>query len=127
MFKFFNPNPCRKRRGDCSVRAVSLALGVSWEDAYWMMAIQGAIMCDMPSGNDVWGEVLIKHGYVKRPVGGIVTAGEFADDHPSGRYVLGMEGHVAAVIDGVLYDIWDSGDEIVTDIWEDAGGERYAV
>ena len=36
----------------------------------------------------------------------------FCEEHPKGVYVLGFGGHVATVVDGVLYDSWDSTQEI---------------
>lgn len=39
MYRHFNNNPLgRNKVGDCSVRAVSKALGVSWDDAHDMLA-----------------------------------------------------------------------------------------
>ena len=38
MWKEFNNNPCGMRVGDCAIRAVSVALGIDWEDAYEMIA-----------------------------------------------------------------------------------------
>ena len=31
---FFNPNPCGRAVGDCSVRAVAKALDLTWNDAF---------------------------------------------------------------------------------------------
>ena len=33
-YVFYNPNPKNRRVGDCSVRAISKALGSDWQDAY---------------------------------------------------------------------------------------------
>ena len=33
-YKYFMNNPVGARVGDCAVRAISKALGISWEDAY---------------------------------------------------------------------------------------------
>jgi hypothetical protein len=42
-----------------------------------------------------------------------VSVSQFAEEHPTGRYVLACQNHVVSVIDGDYYDSWDSGDEIV--------------
>lgn len=121
MWKYFNPNPAGRNVGDCSVRAVSAALGVSWEDAYSMIAANGFQMGDMPSSDSVWGSVLRQHGFYRYAIPNkcpdCYTAKDFAEDHPKGVYVLGFGGHVATVIDGVLYDSWDSSNEIPIYFW----------
>ena len=38
-------------------------------------------------------------------------------DYPVGTYVLGFGNHVATVIDGVLYDAWNSSKEIPQYFW----------
>lgn len=121
MWKYFNPNPAGRKVGDCSVRAVAAALGVSWEDAYSMIAANGFQMGDMPSSDSVWGSVLRQKGFYRYAIPNkcpdCYTAEDFAADHPKGVYVLGFGGHVATVIDGVLYDSWDSSKEIPIYFW----------
>lgn len=121
MWKYFNPNPAGRKVGDCSVRAVAAALGVSWEDAYSMITANGFQMGDMPSSDSVWGSVLRQHGFYRYAIPNkcpdCYTAEDFAADHPKGVYVLGFGGHVATVIDGVLYDSWDSSNEIPIYFW----------
>jgi hypothetical protein len=39
------------------------------------------------------------------------------EDHPHGTYVLGFGGHVATVVDGTLYDSWNSLQEIPQFYW----------
>lgn len=112
MWIEFNENPCGYRVGDCSVRAVSVALGVDWRTAYALMVTAGYKMCDVPSSDRVWTQVLKDHGFRKTSVEDI-TAEEFCEDHPHGTYVLGFGGHVATVKDGRLFDSWNSSKEIV--------------
>lgn len=47
----FNNNPTGRSVGDCTVRAISKALGVSWEQAYAMIAANGFAMGDMPTSS----------------------------------------------------------------------------
>lgn len=37
-WEYFNPNPVAAREEDCAVRAVSAALGISWDKAFDMIA-----------------------------------------------------------------------------------------
>ena len=121
MWKKFNNNPVQRNVGDCAVRAVSVALDVPWEDAYAMMAANGYQMADMPSSNAVWGSVLRQHGFYREVIPNdcpdCFTAEDFANEHPDGIYVLGFGNHVATVVDGTIYDSWDSRNEIPIYYW----------
>ena len=116
-YVFFNNNPKNARVGDCSVRAVSKAIGQSWQDAYIGLCAEGLAYKDMPSANYVWGMYLKKYGFEEHMISSIcpncVTVSQFAKDHSNGRYVLACQNHVVTVIDGDYFDTWDSGNEIV--------------
>ena len=120
-WKFFQNNPSGRNVGDCAVRAVSVALGVDWETAFAMISANAFQMGDMPSSDAVWGSVLRQHGFKRYAVPNTCpdcyTAEQFAEDHPEGVYALGFGGHVAAVRDGVIYDSWDSSNEIPVYYW----------
>lgn len=121
MFVQYNPNPAGRRVGDCAVRAIAKALDISWEDAYAKIATNGYRMADMPSSDSVWGAVLRMNGFYRRAIPNTCpdcyTAEDFANDHPEGTYVLGFGGHVTAVVDGDIYDSWDSSKEIPQYYW----------
>lgn len=121
MWIEFNENPTGRRVGDCAVRAVSVALGVDWETAYAMIAVNGFAMGDMPSSNSVWGAVLRQNGFSRTAIPDTCpdcyTAAEFASEHPKGIYVLGFGNHVATVKNGDIYDAWDSSNEIPQYYW----------
>lgn len=121
MFVEYNPNPVGRRVGDCAVRAVSAALGMDWEDAYLTLAVNGFLMGDMPSADSVWSATLRQNGFKKHdsPADCLdcYTLSEFAEDHPVGVYVAKTDSHVAAIIDGSIYDSFDSGDEVLQYYW----------
>ena len=117
----YNPSPTGRNVGDCAVRAVAKALDTDWESAYSMIAANGFQMGDMPSSNSVWGSVLRQHGFSRSAIPNTCpdcyTAEEFCVDHPHGTYVLGFGNHVATVVDGILYDSWDSSKEVPQYYW----------
>lgn len=121
MYVYFNPNPVGRMVGDCSIRAIAKALDLSWEDAYAKVAANGFRMGDMPSSNSVWGSVLRQNGFYRKSLPDLCpdcyTAEDFCKDNPTGVYVLGFGGHVATIVDGVLYDSWDSSKEIPQYFW----------
>lgn len=121
MWMKFNSNPTGRAVGDCAVRALSVALGVDWETAYALMAINGFAMGDMPTSNSVWGAVLRQHGFYRFNLSDTCpdcyTFADFARDNPQGVFVVGTGTHVATIIDGNLYDAWDSSNEPVAFVW----------
>ena len=121
MWKEYNPNPTGRKVEDCSVRAVAKALDIDWEKAYALTTSAGFAMGDMPHSNGVWGAVLRQHGFYRKAIPDecpeCYTAADFIRDNPKGTFVLGFGRHVATVIDGVLYDSWDSRGEIPQYVW----------
>ena len=117
----YNPNPTGRSVGDCAVRAVSRALNTDWETAYLLIAKAGYDMGDMPSSDSVWGAVLRQNGFYRKAIPNYCpdcyTADDFANDNPHGIFVLGFGGHVATVVDGDLYDSWDSSSKIPVYVW----------
>ena len=120
-FILYNPNPVGRTVGDCAVRAISKALKIDWETAYIAIIMNGFSMGDMPSSDSVWGATLRQNGFYRKAIPNTCpdcyTAEDFAKDHPHGTYVLGFGGHVATVVDGDLYDSWDSSQEIPQFYW----------
>ena len=123
MWKFYNPNPLGKSTGDCSVRAISAALGMDWDSAYALIAANGFAMADMPSANAVWGNTLKDYGFrreiIQNSCPNCYTAEDFCQDNKTGVFVLGFGTHVATVRDGVIYDSWDSRQEIPQYFWRE--------
>ena len=125
MWIEFLNNPTGRRVGDCAVRAVSVALGIDWETAYALIAANGYRMGDMPSSDSVWGAVLRQNGFYRKTIPDTCpdcyTAADFCRDNPQGVFVLGFGGHVATVIDGNLFDSWDSSNEVPVYVWYKKG------
>lgn len=121
-FAQYNPNPESNLVGDCVIRAVACATKTDWDSAYIALALQGFVMKDMPSSNHVWGSFLRGIGFVRNSVSNdcpeCYTVRDFANEHPTGTYVLGTGSHVVTVIDGCWFDAWDSGDEAPVYFWE---------
>lgn len=114
----FNPNPSKKKTGDCVVRAFAIATNSDWDTAYLKLVLRGYVMHDMPSSNAVWDTQLIHEGFSREVIPNTCpncyTVKDFCIDHPYGTFVLGTGTHAIAVVDGDYYDAWDSGDEIPT-------------
>ena len=121
MWKEYNPNPNAIRTGDCAVRALAKALDIDWESAYVRLCMNGYAMGTMPDTKEVLSATLRKNGFYRKAIpnecGDCYTAEDFCSDNPEGVYVLGFDTHVATVVDGDLYDVWDSSNEVPVLVW----------
>lgn len=113
---YVNPNPLGKKVGDCTIRAISLALDRTWDSVYVELCLYGFIFKDMPSTNSVWDSLLRDHGFKRYMIPDscpeCYTVKDFCRDHPEGLYVLGIGNHVVTVKNGSYLDTWDSGEEV---------------
>lgn len=116
MFIKYNPNPKKKRTGDCAVRAIAKALDTDWETAYTLLCFAGYTAADLPNAVPVYGALLRQNGFKREAIPNTCpdcyTINDFCRDHPNGRFVVVTGNHVVTVIDGNFYDTWDSGEEI---------------
>jgi hypothetical protein len=121
MFIEYNPNPVGRRVGDCAVRAIAKALNTDWKTAYILLCMNGFELADMPSADYIWGSVLRQNNFERVSIPNLCpdcyTANDFCLDNKRGVYVLGFGGHTATVVDGNLYDAWDSSKEIPQFVW----------
>lgn len=113
MYIQYNPNPVRKDGvGDCAVRAVAKAADLTWEQAYTELSTSGFLMGDVMNSDQVLAAVLRKHGFVRGSVSescpDCYTVEDFARENPDGTYVIKSDNHVAVIIDGNIFDAWDS-------------------
>lgn len=122
-YAYYNPNPAGRRSvGDCTVRALSKALGQTWEEIYTGLSLEGFVQGDLPNADAVWGNYLHRNGFRRHLIPddglGAYTVEDFATDNPQGVFILSMPGrHVVAVVDGKYCDSWDSGGECPSYYW----------
>lgn len=123
MWIKYNANPVANRVEDCAIRAVAVALDVSWEYAFDLIAKNAKEMGNVMHSNAVFGSVLRQHGFkrfiVPNSCPDCYTLIDFCMDNPEGVYVVGLDSHVVAVIDGNYIDTWDSGNEIPIYYWKE--------
>ena len=122
MYISHNINPYRKYTGDCVIRAIGIATNKSWDDVYLDIALEGFVMKEMPSDNDVWASYLKKEAFKRYIIPDscpdCYTISDFANDNPVGKFILATGSHVVPLIDGNYIDTWDSGQETVVYYFE---------
>lgn len=119
-FVYYQPNELdlKDKYGDCTVRALSKALGVTWAEAFEAMIP----ICRREQTTNIFNVPAKKRADLLNELGFTYTGisnkrgtkrpcvDSFAKAHPKGTYIVTVAHHVVAVVDGKYYDTWDSGD-----------------
>lgn len=121
MYVEWNPNPTGRRTEDCAIRAVAKALDVDWEKAYAKLCANGFSMGNLPNANEVIGSVLRENGFYRKNIPNTCpdcyTIGEFMEDNREGVFTLGTGSHIVTMVNGNMYDTWDSSDLVPIYVW----------
>lgn len=120
MYCYYNANPLKRRVNDCTVRAISLAEGVTWDEAYIQLSEFARAQAIMPDEIEYIDEFLERHftklcGCKDRYH---ISVGEVCAQHPKGVYLITMNGHITCCINGCIYDTFDPSDRMVWGIYE---------
>lgn len=122
LFVPTQPNPTEKgtksTKGDCVIRALSIAGGISWLEAFDLLVTYARKTYDVPSGQTCYEKVYEKFGFVKHSVRVVkgekrMTVEDFCKKHPGGRYILKVANHNTAVVDGICRDTWNPANKCV--------------
>ena len=115
---FYNPNPKgRKYTGDCSVRALCGATGMTWDEAYIELMNFGLKEKDMPNMCSCYTKYLEKSGKFRKIVIKItrgeprLTVKKFCELNPRGTFIVTPANHFQCIKDGKYYDLapgWES-------------------
>lgn len=127
MYKYYNANPRGLSTDDCVKRAISVTTGMEYKNVQLELNRYKKV-----TGAESFNSDYNPHRYVedvlkakKIPVKGL-TAEEFCRKYPKGRYILDMESHWSACVDGIIYDTWDCSKNVVNFAYE-IKGEGYRL
>ena len=124
-FRIENPNPAwaTKRgfkwdRADCAIRALANAISCDWVVAFDYLCAKARRDFNVPNDGPGFRRWLIEGGAVWTHCPAVkgksrMTAREFAQTHPHGRYVITVASHETACVNGVILDAWNCGDKAV--------------
>lgn len=117
-----NPNPCGKEAPDCVIRAIAIALNMSWFQVFDELCSVARSDCNMPSADTVWGHYLYLKGFepfiLPQNCPRCITVQAFTEIFPNGTYIIGTGNHAICVINGNYYDSWNSGEEVPSFFWK---------
>ena len=127
-YVYFQPNKkdLKDKYGDCTIRALSKALNISWIEAF----DKQIPLCREAQAPNVFAvPIKIRNEFMKKlgfTYSGVSnkrgshrpTVDTFTKSHPKGTYILSLAHHVVASVDGKYYDTWDCGDCCLYGYWE---------
>lgn len=115
MYRYTNVNPYNRHIDDCVIRAISILTDRTWKEVFdelSELASQEGYMFD----NVVFVEDYLDDKY-PRECHYSKTVGEFAEEYPIGRYLLSMDNHVTAIINGCVLDTFDPRNFVMRCAW----------
>lgn len=116
MFVYYNNNPLKENIGDCVIRAISLALDIDYYDILELLYNNSNYFnCDMLV-RDCYAKLLDDFGCQRFKASG-QTVEQVANDFPNSRVIIRINEHLTCAIYGVIYDTWDTSNEIVDTFW----------
>lgn len=115
MFEYLNVNKFDRNVNDCTVRAISLATGDTWDNTYKKLSNaareRGMMMDNVTFIEDYLDERFQKVCNYYRKID------DFLHKNPNGTFIISMPGHLTTVIDGVNYDTFDTRDRRMWCAW----------
>ena len=100
-----------KEDRDCTVKALAIALGTSYERAHRHLELH----CNRRRGRGIKSSLVLPKSLRNTPYkigpyssSNKVSLSTFCKNHPKGRFYVAVSGHAIAVVDGVVYDYKDA-------------------
>ena len=124
-YQYYQPNKkdLKDKYGDCVIRALTKVLNMEWMEVFEDMIPFCREYQALHNNQIVYTEYLKSKGFKyvgisnkkgsKRP-----TPKTFAKAHKIGTYFVTVANHVVAIVDGIYYDTWDSGEKSMYGYWE---------
>jgi hypothetical protein len=100
----------KKRRGDCVVRAITIALGKSYEEVFNDLCDLAKETGFFPNSEETFTLYLKKNGWIKNKpqrVGKYLKTLENFNSNDT-TAIVNVRNHLVCVSDGKIYDTWDS-------------------
>ena len=116
MYKFYNANSHNNFINDCFPRAYSTVMNITWAEAYKEIcknAMEEGYMMD----SAIFVRRFLDKKFDRLPYKEVYI-GEFAENHPIGKYLITTKGHITACIDGYVVDTWNCTDKKIEHVWK---------
>ena len=114
-FRYYNANPYGNNISDCVIRSLSVLTDRGWREVYDELT-------DLAGDNGLmFDRVEFVEDYLDdrypRECHYAKTVGEFANEHPYGRYAVTMPNHITAIVNGSIIDSFDPSQRVMRCAW----------
>ena len=117
-YKYYNHNPDNLKLKDCVCRAISTAIGLSYEAVDNLLELTAkSYKCDklcVCCYSSLLEDILC---YDRVNCNFKCTVSEVAELHPKNKIIIRVDAHLTTSIYGNILDIWDCSDELVDCYW----------
>jgi len=126
VYEFKNPHPDNKSVGDCVVRAFTITQEKDYlEVRRELNRLNREWNLDGYKKRKFLKKYYKEKGYERISINeqGMpkLRGYEVAELYPKGTYILNMRKHLVAMIDGIIYDTWNSSNKVVYNIYKYKG------
>ena len=115
IYEYYNANPYKRDIADCVIRSLSVLTNKSWNEVYDeltdLAGDVGTMFDRVEFVEDYLDDRYPRECHYSK------TVGEFAYEHPYGKYAITMNGHITALINGKLIDTFYPGSKIMRCAW----------
>ena len=102
---------------DCVIRAIQLAMDIPYSEVVMLLRKNA----DYYNCNELcvccYEKLLDNDFKLPHFIGNGLTVEEIAKRSPNNTLLIRMDGHITCAINGVIFDLFDCSNDIVTDFW----------
>lgn len=114
-YEYYNANPLQNDTVDCTVRSISVALGMSWDSAYDMLSDLAQEQGVMQDNRDFIIDFL-DNNFERVPTYGM-NVREVVKEYDNYVILITMKGHIVCARYGKLYDTFDPSERLAEYCW----------
>ena len=117
-FVYLNVNDTKREHEDCVVRAITLASGLKYHTVEKLIQLVAEHNgCDGLTVNCY--HYLLENvlGYQVKFADEYETVDDIIRQYPNNTLIIRLDGHLTAIINSTIYDLWDTSDRYVDRYW----------
>ncbi len=117
MYKYLNLHPYELLVDDCVKRSIAMVANMEYSTVQRELnrhkKVTGASAFNEGDNPESYVKNVLRGKKIVFPKRKNMTGSLFCEEYPKGNYILDMDTHWTACIDGVIYDTWDCSEERV--------------
>ena len=115
-YRYYNVNDHNNFIDDCFPRAYAMVMDITWKEAYKEIcknSMEQGYMMD----TGIFVRKFLDKKFRRIPYDEVYI-GEFAENHPIGKYLITTNNHITACVNGYIIDTWNCTNEKIEYVWK---------